>query len=67
MRLRAVSYSAAPKEWPDRPTIHVEGEHGGPLGSSDIRKVHGTVSMTGDGHVRYSLVRNPSFPAEWRK
>jgi hypothetical protein len=56
MRVRIVSYSPGPKAWPHRPTIHVEGEQGGPLGSSEIRHVHGTVGMTADGEIRYNLV-----------
>lgn len=64
-RLRIVGYSpSVVPGYEDRPTIHVEGDMGGP-GWSDIwedtRKLHGTVGIIADGSVRWSLV-SFSFP-----
>ena len=66
MSLRITGYSAPSLSqlFPDRPTIHVEGEMGGGgwVGSfdgidEDVRRVHGMVSMLPDGNVRWSTVR----------
>ena len=62
--LRITGYSApALAAFPDRPTIHVEGEMGGAgwvgsidVNDDDVRHVHGSVSMLPDGSVRWSLV-----------
>lgn len=57
MRLRIVGYTPSEvASFPDRPTIHVEGETAGPAGSSTTRKVHGSVMMIADGSVRWMLV-----------
>lgn len=63
LRLRIVKYTPSlVLEYPDRPTIHLEGEMGGAVWSAqdgenaDIRKVHGTVEVIADGSVRWSLV-----------
>lgn len=62
--LRITGYSPSPiPAYPNRPTIHVEGEMGGAgwegdvnLADEDIRRVHGTVSVLADGSVRWSIV-----------
>ena len=57
MRLRVVGFTPSEiPEFPDRPTIHVEGETAGPAGSSSVRKVHGQVGMIADGNIRWTLV-----------
>ncbi|PCH34618.1 hypothetical protein WOLCODRAFT_124744 [Wolfiporia cocos MD-104 SS10] len=63
LRLRVVGYDPpATSAFPDRPTLKIEGESGGPdwAGSpdgegDDVRRIHGSVSMLADGHVRWSL------------
>ncbi|KAH9896104.1 hypothetical protein C8Q73DRAFT_466138 [Cubamyces lactineus] len=61
LSLRITGYSPSPiARYADRPTIHVEGEMGGGNwedDEEDVRRVHGTVSMLEDGHVRWSIVR----------
>ncbi|ETW76347.1 hypothetical protein HETIRDRAFT_411796 [Heterobasidion irregulare TC 32-1] len=56
LTLRITSYSAAPPEWPGRPTIHIEGGLAGQSNDlSDARRVHGKVEMVGNGDIRWSL------------
>ncbi|TBU27619.1 hypothetical protein BD311DRAFT_665050 [Dichomitus squalens] len=76
MSLRITGYSAPslPHLYPDRPTIHVEGEMGGAgwvgsvdVGDNDIRRAYGTVSMLPDGEVRWSITSSApgSNEDEW--
>ncbi|KZT03047.1 uncharacterized protein LAESUDRAFT_751817 [Laetiporus sulphureus 93-53] len=63
VRLRVVGYGPpAVPEYPDRPTILIEGETGGADweghdgdDDDDIRRIHGTVSMIADGNVRWAM------------
>ncbi|KAL1938004.1 hypothetical protein VTO73DRAFT_12015 [Trametes versicolor] len=63
LSLRITGYSPSPiSAYPDRPTLHVEGETGGEgwdgnvyLGVHTVRRVHGTVSALADGGVRWSF------------
>ena len=62
LTLRITSYSAAPPEWPGRPTIHIEGGLAGQSNDlSDARRVHGKVEMVGNGDIRWSLVSTSPF------
>ncbi|KAI8972261.1 hypothetical protein BD414DRAFT_500725 [Trametes punicea] len=75
LSLRITGYSPSPvADFADRPTIHVEGEMGGAwwqgdvdAETEDIRRVHGTVSMLPDGHVRWSItsMKNENTEDEW--
>ena len=61
MRLRIKSYSPCDVPgYTHLPTIHITGET---LGSAiPTRKIHGTVSMIGDGSVRWTTVRAHKGP-----
>jgi len=67
LRLRVVSYSPSPvPAYPDRPTIHIEGETSG--SAQETRKVRGTVSVIADGSVRWSTTltgREEGDPDQW--
>ncbi|KAI0348197.1 hypothetical protein BDW22DRAFT_1350363 [Trametopsis cervina] len=58
LTMKIVGYSpAAIPGYEHMPTIHIEGEMGGPLWEieHDQRRIHGTVGVIGDGSIRWSI------------
>ncbi|PCH34560.1 hypothetical protein WOLCODRAFT_27282 [Wolfiporia cocos MD-104 SS10] len=56
MRLRVASYSpSSVAAYPDRPTIHFEGETAGTSANNQVRKVRGSVSVIADGSVKWAI------------
>jgi hypothetical protein len=51
--------TSAPCIWPTRPPLRIIGAAAGPDPNSPLRKTRGSVQMTGDGRVRWTLVSLP--------
>ncbi|CCM00206.1 uncharacterized protein FIBRA_02234 [Fibroporia radiculosa] len=69
MRLRVVSFSPSlVPAYPNRPTLHVEGETAGGTPQGPVRKLQGTVGVVADGSIRWTLLLlalNSDEPNEW--
>jgi len=53
------------EEWPNRPIIHVAGTSNPPGSGPNKATVAGTVRMTPDGHVRWSLATSVEAEEVW--
>ncbi|KAH9840524.1 uncharacterized protein C8Q71DRAFT_721069 [Rhodofomes roseus] len=69
MRLRVASYGPPPvPAFPDRPTLHIEGETAANGATGTVRRLQGTVSVVKDGSVHWRIVLlglNEGEPTEW--
>ncbi|TFY57653.1 hypothetical protein EVJ58_g6898, partial [Rhodofomes roseus] len=54
--------------FPDRPTLHIEGETAANGATGTVRRLQGTVSVVKDGSVHWRIVLlglNEGEPTEW--